>query len=326
MNQQQFVLAVCNPGNEDLLKAEVKLRFPFLLLSFSRSGLISFKNSGGALTLKTLSAIDLYFSRRTSLFVAKGSDAEMKAMGEKLAQESGAKAHHFFSFSTLLSSEQGIAERGAPIINYYEITPGTVWISTHLHVAGLSPRANGHYDLALPQEAPSRAWLKMAEAESRFSLMRAADRILELGSAPGGVTYYLLSKRMKVMAVDPGIMAPICFNDPHCHHIKVPVQYCERKHFGEFPPQWMVVDMNLSAGQSVDESARLAKLFLNDLLGIYLTIKVPSPKVIESMPHLLKLLSGLGLVKYRILQLEAHKREILLVGITQKAITRGCDL
>ncbi len=63
--------------------------------------------------------------------------------------------------------------------------------------------------LKLPQEAPSRATLKLEEALLTFSLQRELNdcsRCVDLGASPGGWTYQLVRRGCAVQAIDNGPM------------------------------------------------------------------------------------------------------------------------
>lgn len=48
----------------------------------------------------------------------------------------------------------------------------------------------------------SRAWFKLEALDTRFGLIRPADKVLELGAAPGGWTRYLVKREAKCFACD----------------------------------------------------------------------------------------------------------------------------
>lgn len=76
-----------------------------------------------------------------------------------------------------------------------------------------SPLANGILRLKLPRDAPSRSTLKLEEALLVFLDERERDRYLrpglravDLGAAPGGWSWQMTSRGLRVIAVDNGNM------------------------------------------------------------------------------------------------------------------------
>ena len=69
--------------------------------------------------------------------------------------------------------------------------------------------------LELPQDAVSRAWLKMEEALrwSQLPIPRGA-RVADIGSAPGGASQALLAHGLLVTGIDPAEMAPSVLKNP----------------------------------------------------------------------------------------------------------------
>ena len=68
--------------------------------------------------------------------------------------------------------------------------------------------------IELPEVAPSRAYLKIAQACSRFKITSNKKlNWIEFGSSPGGASYYLLENFNKVVGVDPAQMDSLCLNN-----------------------------------------------------------------------------------------------------------------
>ncbi|NCS84221.1 MAG: pentapeptide repeat-containing protein [Cyanobacteria bacterium] len=95
-------------------------------------------------------------------------------------------------------------------------------------------------------------------------------------------------------------------------HIKKPVQDIIKS---ELPKDidLLAVDTNLSATQSVKESLRIAAFYPKSLKEIFLTIKLPIPKLIPQLENHKRAMRKLGF-KVQYLQLPSHHREVLLYG------------
>jgi 23S rRNA (cytidine2498-2'-O)-methyltransferase len=99
--------------------------------------------------------------------------------------------------------------------------------------------------LRMPGRAPSRSTLKLAEAfvvflESREpELLRAGMRAVDLGAAPGGWTWQLAQRGVRVTAVDNGPLKGEVRDDPLVTHLRADGLTYQPKR----PVHWMVCDI-----------------------------------------------------------------------------------
>ena len=110
--------------------------------------------------------------------------------------------------------------------------------------------------LKMPRDAPSRSILKLVEALVTFLLdaeclqaLRPGMRAVDLGAAPGGWTWELARRGLRVTAVDNGPLKGEIARDPLVGHLRVDgFNYWPRR-----PVEWMVCDI-------VDKPSRVATL------------------------------------------------------------------
>lgn len=84
-----------------------------------------------------------------------------------------------------------------------------LFLGWHTHQTGLHTDPGGLPRITLPDDVPSRAWLKLEQAlawRGWDKLDLRGQTALDLGSAPGGATFSLLSRGMNVIGVDTGEM------------------------------------------------------------------------------------------------------------------------
>tara|TARA_R110000868_G_scaffold117600_15_gene312531 strand:- start:36572 stop:37423 length:852 start_codon:yes stop_codon:yes gene_type:complete len=165
--------------------------------------------------------------------------------------------------------------------------------------------------IKLPTQAPSRAWLKIAQAFSLFPKARSGNA-LEIGSSPGGASYFLRQQGLTLVGLDPGEMDSLFLSDEGFSHLKTPVQDVQARDLKQ-KFSLIAVDTNLPASMSVNEAIRLAAWSGDTLKEVFLTIKLPAPKLITSLEAHKRALRKLGL-KTLYKQLPSHHREILLYG------------
>ncbi|MFP5383889.1 MAG: 23S rRNA (cytidine(2498)-2'-O)-methyltransferase RlmM [Gammaproteobacteria bacterium] len=100
--------------------------------------------------------------------------------------------------------------------------------------------------LKLSREAPSRSALKLEEAWHLFiprdqwgERLRPGMLAVDLGAAPGGWTWQLTRRGMRVDAVDNGPLAPVLNDDPRVTHHRADGFSFRPKR----PVDWLVCDM-----------------------------------------------------------------------------------
>ena len=109
---------------------------------------------------------------------------------------------------------------------------------------------------SMPAEAPSRSTLKLAEAIDVFMdraeqtrLLRQGMTAVDLGAAPGGWTWQLVKRGIRVTAVDNGPMKGVLAKHPLVQHLRQDgFKYTPRK-----AVDWLVCDM-------VEQPSKVAKL------------------------------------------------------------------
>jgi 23S rRNA (cytidine2498-2'-O)-methyltransferase len=98
----------------------------------------------------------------------------------------------------------------------------------------------------MPAEAPSRSTMKLAEAIEVFMdrseqtrILKSGMQAVDLGAAPGGWTWQLVKRGIRVTAVDNGPMKGALINHPLVEHLKQDgFKYAPRK-----AVDWLVCDM-----------------------------------------------------------------------------------
>jgi 23S rRNA (cytidine2498-2'-O)-methyltransferase len=125
-----------------------------------------------------------------------------------------------------------------------------------------SPWPMGIPRVRMPGAAPSRSTLKLAEAfmtflpaEEQTHLLRAGMRAVDLGAAPGGWTWQLATRGMRVTAVDNGPLKGDVANNPLVEHLRADGLSYRPRHAVD----WMVCDI-------VDQPSKIARLVVRWLV------------------------------------------------------------
>jgi len=151
--------------------------------------------------------------------------------------------------------ERGLAADDARRRSHVLLVDGaTAYVGTADPDIG-SPWPLGIPRLRMPRDAPSRSTQKLAEAIAVFlgarerTLMHEGQAAVDLGAAPGGWTWQLLSRGLQVAAVDNGALAPSIARDPNVEHVRGDGLKWRPKR----PVDWLVCDI-------VEKPSRIATL------------------------------------------------------------------
>ncbi len=162
-------------------------------------------------------------------------------------------------------------------------------------IATSAPWPLGIPRLKFPREAPSRSTLKLEEAllvllseQERTRWLKPAMSAVDLGAAPGGWTWQLVRRSVRVTAVDNGPMDPVLLQSGLVTHLREDgFRFRPRK-----PVDWLVCDM-------VEQPSRIAELIAGWLgagscrLTIF-NLKLPMKKRFEETQRCLDIVRAVA--------------------------------
>lgn len=137
--------------------------------------------------------------------------------------------------------------------------------------------------LRMPREAPSRSTLKLAEAvlemltEQERAQLRPGRRAVDLGASPGGWTWQLANRGMKVTAVDNGPMDAALMESGLVEHLRADGFTFRPRH----PVDWLVCDMVEKPARVVDLMARWFER--GDCRAAIFNLKLPMKRRFEEV-------------------------------------------
>ncbi len=214
---------------------------------------------------------------------------------------------------------------GEVILQAIAVSDKEVWLSwTKLRESEFGfPGGESHIEA--PAAAPSRAYLKFAEAatlvERRFGkpIFKADDRAIEIGAAPGGACFGLLERGLRVTGVDRGRMDPIITQNTKYSHVESSIgdwMFPE-----EVNAEWLLIDMNAEARIAVRECKPLTDYIKRGLKGIFFTLKLNQVDYALATERLARMTAqDLGVSMVFIHQLPSNHQEIALFGLTKKGM------
>jgi 23S rRNA (cytidine2498-2'-O)-methyltransferase len=194
--------------------------------------------------------------------------------------------------------------------------PGTGYISVapspmpfkNRHVISFLPL--GRIEVASDKAAPSRAFAKLIEAETRLGRhIRPGERCVDLGAAPGSWTYVAAARGARVLAVDRSPLRQDLMMHPA-------VEFVSQDAFRFVPPRpvdWLLCDV-------IAEPARTAELLAKWLRNKWCQAFVVTLKLKDSLENVAATESLAAEVMpfasdLRLTHLCANKKEVCVYGV-----------
>jgi 23S rRNA (cytidine2498-2'-O)-methyltransferase len=354
-----FIFTCCQVGAEAALKKEVAREHPELRFAYSRPGFVTFKRADGAAQDPGVELRSV-FARVHGVSCGKtaGDPAPILGFAREIAGDGGAlKLHawerdqHFpgdeppgfvagqwarAASEAILAAAKAAMGDGAPrletegapaegqlVLDVICIEAGEWWFGYHRHSSARSPWPGARPPITMPEAAPSRAYVKLEEAILWSQApLRREDIAVEIGSAPGGASFALIERGVRVIGIDPGEMDARIMASPSFKHIRRPVAQVPREELPE-SVQWLLLDMNVEPRISLFAVDRLATRLNDTLLGVFLTVKLNQWRIADEIPLMLDHIRAMGMVKVRATQLPSNRQEIMIHGMTRKGLARS---
>jgi 23S rRNA (cytidine2498-2'-O)-methyltransferase len=207
------------------------------------------------------------------------------------------------------------------VIDVALVEPGQWFVGCHRTTSRVASWPGGVPALELPEHAVSRAYLKIAEAMTWASLpMAHGDRVIELGSAPGGAAQAMLEAGLDVIGVDPAEMDEDVLANPRFTHIRARSVEASRKVFRH--AQWLAADMNVAPQYTLDAVESIVTHPGIHIRGMLLTLKLPEWQLAEELPAYVERVRGWGYKDVRLRQLAFNRQEICLAALRSRGQRR----
>lgn len=289
----QSLLLYCRPGFEKECATEIQDQTQKLEVSgYSKAnpnaGYVLFtpyQTGDMPLLMKQLRFADLCFARQMVAVLPLLSKLSVEDRISPVLEAASALSRQFFDtwletadtndakeLSVFLRKFQGplaramadagmvSAKPGAPRLHLFFLNSTTVYAGLS-RPGNASPWPMGIVRLKFPRSAPSRSTLKLEEAFLFFlgdepKILQPGMKAVDLGAAPGGWTWQLVKRSIRVIAVDNGPMDKELMDSGIVEHLRV-------DGFRYLPPRpvdWLVCDM-------VDQPSRIAALVARWMAG-----------------------------------------------------------
>jgi 23S rRNA (cytidine2498-2'-O)-methyltransferase len=353
--QSEFIFIVCQAGAEPALKKEIAKNHPHLRFAFSRPGYVTFKNVDGPVPFDFI--LHSVFARAYGVSFGPLAEAELTRvldLARTLRSQDPIRKIHLqawerdlhipgeeplgFVPGALLGSVEvqlrkqsksealfepaGHPQDGDSVIQLIALDPGKFGYGLFTYSTAHSPYPGGSPPLKLPNEAPSRAYLKLENSILWSGApLRKGDLAVEIGSSPGGASYAMLQRGLNVIGIDPGAMDRVVLKHPNFKHIQRSVAHTPREDLPE-SIQWLILDMNVEPNVSLYAVDRLVSRMKDSLLGVLLTVKLNQWKFADEIPYFMSYVKAMGMTKVKATQLAYNRQEIMIYGLTRRGMTR----
>jgi len=334
----RFYFSTCQVGAEKAVKAEVLAEYPQLRFAFSRPGFVTFKEENGEGTALVLRKG--IFTRLWGEVLAQTKDplklAELTALvpADAVVQRfdrdqfvPGEEPSGFVRNDRIEAVLKGLGEaaaRGKPtveceIYSFIWVDDFHVFLGRHVHTEHMVEAAGHIPEIALPEDSPSRAWLKIEEAFSRFTpVLEKGMKVLEVGCAPGGATTAMSNRGLVVTGIDPQHMDERVYKLPGFKAIRKPARFVTAEDLAACNPDILVMDMSIAPLEALAELGHVISL-LRSMYGKelkirqgFLTIKLNDWKYATEIPLYLKKLEQLGFHSLHPVQLCSNRQEFFV--------------
>ncbi|HEY3965219.1 MAG TPA: SAM-dependent methyltransferase [Planctomycetaceae bacterium] len=193
------------------------------------------------------------------------------------------------------------------------VTPEEWWVGIHSLHSLAANWPGGFLQAELPEHAVSRAWLKMQEAVlwSEFPI-QPGEKCVEIGSAPGGASQYLLSQGLHVTGVDPAMMDPAVLADKNFRHNRKRSKEVPRHEF--VGVDWLTCDVNLPPNYTLDAVKAIVGHPGVRFQGMLLTLKLVEWSLADDLPKYIERIRKMGYRNVQVRQLHHNRQEVCLAA------------
>lgn len=341
-----FVFATCQVGAEGALKAEIARTWPALHFAYSRPGFLTFKVADGHAPADDVD-LGSVFARAHGISLGKISVESLDAAAAevwRIARGRSYDALHVWQRDTAAIGHRGfephvtpaalaaeeairghagapplarVAEPGGLVLDVILVEAHEWWVGYHRATTPERCFPGGLREIALPEEAVSRAYVKMEEALRWSALpIKGGDRFVEIGCSPGGASQALLDHGLRVIGIDPARVDQRVLAHPNFTHVQKRGADVRRREFRGVA--WLAADMNVAPAYMLDTVEAIVTHPVVNIRGLLLTLKLLEWKLAEPVPAYIERVKSWGYSEVRARQLPHHRQEVCLAALRRR--------
>ncbi|MFO0940884.1 MAG: hypothetical protein U0930_08955 [Pirellulales bacterium] len=206
-----------------------------------------------------------------------------------------------------------IVEKGTRVLDCVLVDPNHWLVGWHSAEQVFETWPGGVFPVTEPADMISRAYLKMAEGIAWSALpFSAGDKVVEVGSAPGGASQRLLDMGMHVTGVDPAEMDPMLLEHSRFEHWRSKSSAVKRKNYAKF--RWLVADANVAPNYTLDCVGDIVNYPTSRIDGLILTLKLSSYELLDNLDEYLERIASWGFSRVGARQLGHNRHELCVVA------------
>jgi 23S rRNA (cytidine2498-2'-O)-methyltransferase len=347
-DRRAFVFATCQVGAERALKSEIARTWPALNFAYSRPGFLTFKLPEGHGPAEDLD-LGAVFARAHGISLGKVTLDSLEAGAAEVWKLAGSRPYdalHVWQRDTAaigyrgfephvtpaaLQAEEAIrghssaaprrltrvAEPGALVLDCVLVEAHEWWAGYHRATNPERAFPGGLRDIAVPEDAVSRAYVKMVEALAWSELpVQAGETVVEIGCSPGGASQALLDRGLRVIGIDPARVDARVLAHANFTHVQKRGADVRRREFRGVT--WLAADMNVAPAYTLDTVEAIVTHPTVNIRGLLLTLKLLDWKLGEQIPAYVERVKSWGYGDVRARQLPHNRREICLAALRRR--------
>jgi len=348
----QFLFCTCQIGAEPALKAELARDWPGFRFAYSRPGFLTFKSAIGHLPddfdLRSVFArssgislgrvADPDAAQRAAAVWQLAGDRPYRvlhvwprdsaatgqlATGPSITPEAQSIGQSLRAAHLAAHAPGGIdvaemvvnqpAASGQLVLDVVLVEQNQWWVGFHRAHSTASCLPGGIFELPLPAEAVSRAWLKMEEALAWSALpLRAGEHVVEIGCSPGGASQALLAHGLRVTGIDPAEVDSAVLAHSRFTHVRMRGADVRRREFRDV--RWLVADMNVAPAYTLTTIEQIVTHPDVKIAGLLITLKLLDWHLAEEIPAYLDRVRSWGYQHVAARQLSHNRQEICVAA------------
>jgi 23S rRNA (cytidine2498-2'-O)-methyltransferase len=343
-----YIYVACQHGAETTIKTQLCMPNGPYRLAFSQKGFVTLKSElktpawstalpEGPLIRSRGHVLHRFEGENASELIAKTLDAVRGSDWESLhvwQRDISVPGWHDFepgrsALAELIASQfrasleslgdrratniNSIVHQGTKLLEVILVDPNRWWIAARPVQTTSDSWPGGTYAVPIPENMISRAYLKIAEAIPWSGIaIRPGDKVVEIGSSPGGACQRLLDLGAVVTGVDPADMDESIVQHPNFTHWRSKSLQVKRKLFRPF--RILVCDANVAPNYTLDTVESIVTYPTNRFRSLLLTLKLSSWQAALDIPEHLARVRSWGFDRVEARQLAHNRREYCLAA------------
>jgi 23S rRNA (cytidine2498-2'-O)-methyltransferase len=188
------------------------------------------------------------------------------------------------------------------------------WLGRHRAGGVERTWPGGLFPAVLPEDAVSRAWLKMSEALAWSGLpIEPGQQCVEIGCSPGGASQALLDRGLLVTGIDPAEVDPRVTSHPNFVHIRKRGADVRRRQFRKV--RWLMADMNVAPDYTLDTVESIVTHDEVNVRGLILQLKLLEWSLADELPGYLERIRQWGYRNVRARQLANNRQDVCVAAV-----------